>query len=188
MHRQKILDLLVQAAIQFGSLKGFNVFRVRPMSFQNLEAHNRTAVITYDNITVEGLMNFVKYEFSNLTRTTNNSLVNLSDKITFTYPESGDKVASLCFTIKLRLQDSVKRYKIKSMVIETAFVANMAKFPPELSRNTEAFELKTGFIIAFDVDTADDPYYFVAQHASYDLTRAIDSLVFGTQYTDWKFY
>lgn len=184
MHRQKILDLLIQAAIQFGTLKGFNVFHAQPMSFTNIKAVelNRTgAVITYDNITVEGLLNFEKYEFSTPYRTKNNSLVNFSDKITFTYPESGDKIASLCFVIKLRLKDTLRKYRIKSMVIETAFVANVAKFPPELSRNTEAFDLNTGFSIELDVDTEDAPYYFVAKHASYDLTRAIDSLVFGTQ-------
>lgn len=186
LHRQKILDLLVQAAIQYGTLKGFNVFHVRPMYFTNIPAasRNRTAVITYDNITIEGLMNFEKYEFSTPTRTANNSVVNLSDKITFTYADSGDKAASICFVIKLRLKDTVRKYKIKSMVIETAFVADMTKFPPVLSRNTEAFEMSTGFMVDFEVDTEDDPYYFIAKHASSDLTRAIDSLVFGTKYAD----
>lgn len=190
MHRQKILDLLIQAAKQYGSLKGFNVFNSSPLIFTNLEAkaHNRTAILTYDRITVEGLLNFVNYDISTPVRTTiNSSHVHFSDKITFYYSQSDDLSNATCFSFrfKLRLKDAIKRYRVQSLTVETAFIANVNKSPPELTRNLEAFETPTGFSFNLDVDTLDEPFYFLVKHASKELTRNIDATVFGTKYADY---
>lgn len=175
LYLQKTLDQLMQQVVGYLHRRNSTQIHIPPLTYSN----NRTRVydpLRFENITLEGLLNYEKYDVvHSTTPSVNNSLiVYLQDEIAIDYPVEGDKSAYFDFTFRAGKRKSHKKFKISKISIKMKREMLLDQYPPRINPlNVDGYQ----FLIEFQVVDFDETYIFMLNYLNHRISKVVTNAI-----------